>query len=109
MIENITRYYTSGITVKRYTSTQNDYGEAVFTYSSSANTEILGKIRPLKGDERYASDKITLFATHRLYCDPITITEKDIVVSGTSTYSVVFVNNVMNFNRLMQVDLEEIR
>lgn len=101
MIED---YYDTIITIKRKTTADNGIGGKSETWND--HLTILGKIRPLNGNERFSADKVTLYATHRLYCTLADITELDRVVYNNQTYEIKYINNPMNMNRFLQVDLE---
>jgi len=68
----------------RTTDNQGGYTE-VWT----PGTDFIGRLSILQENERMAADKVTVFATHKIYCvTTITITEEYRVVSGTRTFEV---------------------
>ena len=103
MIENIVRFFEP-VAIQRWAAATDAWGGTIKNWQ--AHLTIEGRVRPLAGEERFTGDKKTLFATHRLYCFPADITEKDRVVYGGKNYDIKFVADVMNFDRLMQIDLE---
>ncbi len=88
------------------------YGVSTTTGENSTTwtlaTTFKGKIRPVSAYEQYSQNKNTVFKTHRLYCDIVTMDETYKVVSGTSTYMIVGVLNPMGMNRWLQVDMKVI-
>jgi SPP1 family predicted phage head-tail adaptor len=100
MIEN---YFDESVTIERVTRTDTNIGG--WTESWDTHLTVDGKIRPLSGSERLSADKQTLYADYRLYCDNADITAADRAVSGGVTYDIVFVKNVMHFDRHMEIDL----
>ena len=103
MIGNIDKYFEP-VVIERYTSTYNDFGEEVKTWTT--HLTIQGRLRPLNGTERFSADKETLFATHRLYCFPADIKETDRVKYDNKYYNIKFVSDVMNFDILYHIDCE---
>lgn len=93
-----------GIVVERVTQTPNGMGG--WSESWQPHLTINGRIRPLSGDERLSADKVTVYATHKLYTFLYDITEKDRVVFEGQVYDVKAVINPMTLNRFLQVDLE---
>lgn len=70
------RIYTPGHKIQRKTNTRNTLGGFIETWADLMTIE--GYLRSLSGDERFAADKKTLFASHVFYTDPpITITQTD--------------------------------
>lgn len=117
--------YFEPIQVQRFVTTTNAWGEEVKEWQDYA--VIMARIRPLTGNQRLTADKHTYFASHRLYCkgtvelDDTFIIESDIPLTGEMTYAITnedrflyrgknykinFVADVMNFARLLQIDLE---
>lgn len=101
----ITDYYNHTITLYTVTNT-NSSGEIIETWSTGV--EIKGRIRPLNANEIYLQNKKTVIATHRMYCDYMTIDEKYKAIWGTSTFEIVAVQTPFNANRFMQIDLKTI-
>ncbi len=106
MISNISKYFEP-IAIERYTTSENAFGEEVKAWTT--HLTIQGKLRPLSGTERFSADKTTLYATHRLYCFPANIEVNDRVKFDSKYYNIKFVANVMNFDKLLQIDCELVR
>jgi len=95
--------------LRRKTETSDGMGGFTITWAGLRNiTDVLSTIR---GDERLSADKLTVIASHYFYIDfPIgeTITEADIFVKGTTTYKIIYINNVgHNQNRRLRITLKE--
>ena len=60
-------------------------GQGGWTEVWSDSTEFRGRLSVLPVSEQLAADKVTVHATHRLYCNNLTITEKDRVRNSGST------------------------
>ena len=103
-MDSIRSYYVSGIVIKRDTgTTRNGIGEKLESFTT--HLTISGRIRPLTGKERIASEKLDVISTHRLYCDPADIKETDRVEFNSKTYNVTYVSDPMNMSEFLQIDL----
>lgn len=102
MIAGIDKYFRS-ITIQRPTSSTNAWGGDDMTFG--AHLTVQGLIRQLHGNEVTSGQKDQVVATHRMYCRLADIKVTDRVVYNTITYEITSVNNVMNFDELLQVDL----
>ncbi len=101
---SIERFFRPGIVIERYVETEDELGNPVKQWET--HMEISGLIDALDGDEQLSADKVTLVATHMLFCPVVDITEKDRVKYRGQTYDVKFVDNPMNYDRFLQVGLE---
>ena len=54
--------------------------------------EVPCRIRPLAGNERFLGGKVTLIASHRVYCPVIDVTEADRIEIDDVTYIIELVN-----------------
>lgn len=70
---------------------------------------IQGRIRQLGGSEQFTSQANEHTSTHRLYCRPTVISYSDQIHYKNTFYSITAINNVMEFDKLMQIDLEIIQ
>jgi len=108
---NIEKFYEAGIEILEPTKTQNDFGEYEVAYT--VKKAIMGRIRPLSGNERYVSGARHQESTHKLYCSFDEYGEMDVdhKIRGNDgvEYDIIFIGNPMNFDRWLQVDLEVIR
>jgi len=81
--------------LRRKTATPDGMGGETITWAGLRNiTDVLSTIH---GDERLSADKMTVIASHYFYIDyPIgeTITEADIFVKDTTTYKIIYINNM---------------
>ena len=108
MVSVIEHFFTEDYIVERNTPISNGMGG--YKDAWATHLVIKAKIRPLTETEKYAADKLTLYATHKLYCKIIDIKEEDRVVDlDGNIYLVKGVINPMKFNNHLQVDLEYVR
>jgi len=91
------------IDIERPTQTSDEWSGGNETFTTHKTVQ--GLIRQLNGNEINVSQKDTAIATHRMYCRIADILTTDRVLYNSIYYSITRVNNVMNFNALMQVDL----
>lgn len=105
MIENIERFFASGISVLRNDPDDNKIGGKIDNWE--LHLEIDGIIRPLSGNEAVSGDKLTLIATHTLYCGVHDILETDRIRDAAGNeYDIKFVQNPMNMNNHLQISME---
>lgn len=83
----------------------DDWGSPIGS-SYEHHETIQGRLRQLNGQERFVSQTDVNTSTHRLYCRPTMISYTDHIVYKGTEYKITAINNVMEFDRLMQIDLE---
>lgn len=89
-------------------STSSGWGVETGWSTSASVDAIACRVNPVSGLERYAEDKQTVFATHKLYCrstEAITVSDR-IKYDGT-TYGVVFVKDTLGLGHHLTVYLKE--
>ena len=95
--------------LKRYSSVSDGMGGFVEGWAGLRN--ITGVLSTIRGDERLSADKLTIIADFHFYIDfpiGITINEADIFVRGTTTYKIIYINNMgSNMNRRLKITLKE--
>ena len=79
-----------------------------WTEAWSDSTEFKGRLSALPISERLASDKVTVYATHRLYCNNLTITEEDRIELGARYFQIKGVRNPSNISEHLELDVLEI-
>lgn len=105
MIEHIEHFFAPGISVLRNDPDDNDIGGQVDDWT--LHLSIDGIIRPLSGNEAVSADKLTLIATHTLYCGVHDILETDRIRDAAGNeYDIKFVQNPMNMGNHLQISLE---
>lgn len=85
-------------------------GQGGWTEEWSDSTEFRGRLSVLPVAERMASDKVTVYASHRLYCNNLTITEKDRIRNSGSTryFTIKGIRNPSNISEHLEMDVLEI-
>ena len=95
--------------LRRKTEVSDGLGGVVESWVGLRN--ISGVLSTLRGDERVASDKLTVIADFHFYIDfPIgeTITSKDIFIKGTTEYKIIYMNNMGNMQgKKLKITLKE--
>ena len=79
-----------------------------WTEAWSDGTTFEGRLSALPTGERMSDDRVTVYATHRLYCESLTITENDRVKLGSRTFEIKAVRNPSNLSHHLEIDLLEI-
>lgn len=106
MIAGIDKFF-GPIQIQRATQTVDPWGNPIQTWANHLVVD--GKLRQLSGSELYQSRKDTPVATHRLYCRLADIKVADRISHDGQILNIVRVNNVMDFDELMQVDAEYVQ
>lgn len=96
-------------TFTRQTLTLTDDGMGgTTTVWADDSTTFKGRLSALPIAERMSADKITVYATHRLYCNSLTIVEVDRVKLGSRYFEIKGIRNPSNLNSHLEIDLLEI-
>ena len=74
---------TEAFTPQTLTETDDSQGGVVSTWADG--TAFRGRLSSLPIDERMSADKVTVFASHKLYCNNQTITEAYRIRNSDST------------------------
>ena len=95
--------------LRRKTEVSDGMGGVTIAYAGLR--KITGVLSTIRGDERLSSDKLTIIADFNFYIDfPVgeVITEADIFQRGTTTYKIVYINNLgANQNKKLKITLKE--
>jgi len=81
--------------LRRKTEVSDELGGFIISWTGLRN--ITGVLSTIRGSERLSADKLTVIADFYWYIDyPIgeTITEADIFVKDTTTYKIIYINNM---------------
>ena len=70
-------------TPQTLTETADSQGGAVTTWADG--TSFRGRLSGLPADERMNADKVTVFASHKIYCDVVTLGEAQRIRNSDST------------------------
>jgi len=95
-------------TFTRQTLSRTADGMGGWTETWSDDSTFQGRLGSLPAEERLASDKVTVYATHRLYCNNLTISEEDRVKLGSRLFEIKAVRNPSNINDHLELDLLEV-
>gem|GEM_PF-5973063 len=85
----------------------DDYGAEVETLTVDT-TAIPGCLQQMTAAEIQVRSSIGVAATHRWYCEPVTLNEKDLLQVDGVQYEVSRVNDVQYRDEVMQVDVRSI-
>lgn len=103
MIPGIDKYFRPGFIIQRQSSGTDAWDSPKAEWADLAT--IRATIRMMNGDEVYTSRKTQEKSDHRMYCRKTDIQRTDRVSYMGVLYEVVAVNDVMNFEELLQVEL----
>ena len=67
-----------------------------------------GRISPLTAQERLLQNKATMTTTHRIYCDPMTVTPKDRIKWGTYLFEIIGITNPSESYHHLEIEVREI-
>ncbi len=104
---------SSGLLIEAFTpqtltETSDSQGGYVQTWADG--TAFRGRLSSLPIDERMSADKVTVFASHKLYCDNQTITEAQRIRNSDSTryFQIKGIVNPSNSNHHLELTLLEL-
>ena len=104
---------SSGLLIQEFTPqtlTETDDGAGGVTSSWADGTAFRGRLSSLPISERMSADKVTVFASHKLYCDYQTLTEAQRIRNSDSTryFQIKGIVNPSNFNHHLELTLLEL-
>lgn len=95
-------------TFTRQTVAETSDGIGGATNDWTDGTEFKGRLSAMPADERMSDDRVTVYASHRLYSESLTIIAKDRVKLGTRIFEIRAVRNPSNIDHHLEIDLLEI-
>lgn len=104
---------SSGLLIETFypqTLTETDDGQGGVTSSFADGTAFRGRLSSLPIDERMSADKVTVYASHKLYCNNQTITEAQRIRNSDSTryFQIKGVVNPSNSNNHLEITVLEL-
>jgi len=104
---------SSGLLIESFTPqtlTEVDDGQGGVTTSWADGTAFRGRLSSLPVSERMSADKLTIYASHKLFCDYSSISEDDRIRNSDSTryFQIVGIVNPSNSNHHLELTLLEI-
>ena len=107
-LENLRKFFVDDIDIIENIKVSDKIGGA-YDLPEVVN-QLNGRIRPLKGEERQVAGKPTLLASHVLYCEYTDwIRQKHLIEWQGKKYKILFIQNLMEFDKMMQIYLEELK
>jgi len=105
---SIADYFKQSVAIKRFSESIASTGVLVRSWTTASTVYAL--LSPGGGNESFSDGKVTLYASHRMYCAAdVDITNKDQVEYGTSTYRVLFVKDPNTLAHHKQVYMDEVK
>jgi len=104
---------SSGLLIETFypqTLTEVDDGQGGVTTAWADGTAFRGRLSSLPVAERMSADKLTVYASHKLFCDYSSISEDDRIRNSDSTryFQIVGIVNPSNSNHHLELTLLEI-
>ena len=93
-------------TFTRQTLTRTSDSMGGWTEAWADSTDFKGRLSIMPVAERMASDKITVYASHRLYCNNLTITEEDRIKLSTRFFEIKGIRNPSNLGEIGHLELD---
>ena len=95
-------------TLTLQTLTETDDGQGGVTSVWSDTGSFKARISSLSAQERMAQDKMTTFATHRVYCDNMNVTTADRIKWGSYYFKIIGIKNPSEAFHHLEIDVVEI-
>jgi len=90
------------------TFTVTDDGQGGVVESWSDYGSFRGRISSLSTQERMAQDKETAFYTHKVFCDPMSVSHKDRIKWGNYYFEIVGVSNPSELYHHLEIQTREL-
>ena len=104
---------SSGLLIETFTPqvlTETSDSQGGITSSWADGTAFRGRLSSLPVAERMSADKLTVYASHKLYCDYQTLTEAQRIRNSDSTryFQIKGIVNPSNANHHIEISLLEL-
>jgi len=104
---------SSGLLIQEFypqTLTSTDDGQGGVTEAYADGTAFRGRLSSLPVAERMSADKLTTYASHKLFCDYQSLTEAQRIRNSDSTryFTIKGIVNPSNSNHHIEITLLEI-
>lgn len=80
-------------TLTLYTLAETDDGQGGVTNVWTSSGSFRGRISSLSSQEKMAQDKVTNIATHKIFCDNMTVIPEDRIYWGTVIFEITGIVN----------------
>ena len=98
--------YNNTLTLQTLTRTSDSMGGWTEAWADSG--QFRARIRPLTSAERLTQDKVTGIATHRIYCDNMTVTLEDRIKWGSYYFEIIGIRNPSEAYHHLEIEAKEI-
>jgi len=95
-------------TLTLQTLTETDDGQGGTTSAWADSGTFKARISSLSAQERMAQDKTTTYATHRVYCDNMTVTTADRIKWGSYYFEIKGIKNPSEIYHHLEIDVLEL-
>ena len=100
------RLLSQTLVLQNRTRTSDGMGGYVDTWSDLGSFR--GRISPLTAQERLMQDKSTMATTHRVFCDPMTVTAQDRIRWGSYYFEIIGIRNPSELYHHLEIDAREL-
>ena len=91
------------------TLTRTDDGVGGYAETWTEGTAFAGRLSDIGANRRLSQDRLTVYATHTLYClASVSLTETQKVKLGGRTFQIRSIHNPSNLGHHLQIDLLEV-
>jgi len=96
---------------EREETTSDGMGGYTDDWTDVVNGKIRGVLTTVSASERFATDKDTLYITHRFFCNKpgVTVTEKNRFTYGSRTFDIMFPDDLAEKGAFLEIGLKEIK
>ncbi len=94
------------LTIQNITETADGLGGITYAWADLGSFK--GRISPISAQERLSQDKTGMMTTHRIYCDPMTVSPKDRIRWGTYFFEIIGIRNPSETYSHLEIDVREI-
>lgn len=94
------------LTIQNRSEVDDGMGGITFTWADLGSFK--GRISPISAQERLMQDKTGMTTTHRIYCDPMTVSPKDRIRWGSYYFEIIGIRNPSEAYHHLEIDVREI-
>ncbi len=98
--------FNQTLTLQSKTITGDNMGGRTSSWADQGSFR--GRISPLSAQERLTQDKTTMLTTHKIYCDPMTVTPEDRIRWGTYYFEIIAIINPSEKYHHLEIMAKEI-
>ena len=98
--------YNQILTLQSFTTTGDGAGGTVETWTDTGSFK--GRISSLSAQEKMAQDKTTHIATHKIFCDNMSVSPQDRIKWGIYYFEIIGISNPAEMYHHLEILVKEI-